>query len=617
MQLLQRDKRRFEALAIEAGIPLEDLTWTSGPVPERPNPPQSLKSADILTEAQTGYVFCFGSQLGAQSQYLRRPGEASISEEGPFDGATAIEPTVSAWARQVSREREAVLAWPEESHADNALSALLHSERTLLLKAVYRYGLDPAEFRWSKSGPNGAIVQRPRANYSLRLTRSGENLDFDMSPSATATSRRGGGPSLQLPEIFDEWAKAVRSEDDATNYVHMQLPWKSYSLARLASFRLQNIRGFADLHWTSLDENQRTLLVIGQNGTGKTTLLRCLALLVLPRQVASSLLISPYCRLLRQGQTEARVSATFVTGDQQVDAHMTIRRNGDNEEITKHWSDESERFREMIRVYAYGIGRSFDAEGGPAKDTTLQAVNSLFHYNQPLANPTNVLLRLQALDKMSVKTEQRETLEQVLKRSLRSLLQLDDNFEFEIDPRDGLFVITSQGRLPLANWADGYRVSLMWILDLWNSALSLGELHSKANGICSSPQGVLLLDEIEQHAHPKLQLHQILALEEALPNLFRVVTTHSPLVTLGVAPSSVLVLRQDGDRVIPVSPPDYRRYTIDEIYRDGHLFNTQPQSKEAEAKMKRWKELIEIPWEQRTTANQTELDELSSWFADV
>lgn len=327
--------------------------------------------------------------------------------------------------------------------------------------------------------------------------------------------------------------------------------------------------------------------MIGQNGTGKTTLLRCLALLLLPRQIANSLMVSPYCRLLRQGQEQAKVSATFVTGDHQVDACMTIQANGDNEEITTHWSDDSKDFRELIRVYAYGIGRSFDAEGGPAKDTTLQAVNSLFHYNQPLANPTNVLLRLQALDKMSVKTEQRETLEQVLKRSLRSLLQLDDNFEFEIDPRDGLFVITSQGRLPLANWADGYRVSLMWILDLWNSALSLGDLHSKANGISSSPQGVLLLDEIEQHAHPKLQLRQILALEQALPNLFRVVTTHSPLVTLGVAPSSVLVLRQEGDQVVKVSPPDYRRYTIDEIYRDDHLFNTEPQSKEAEAKMKR------------------------------
>lgn len=235
MQLLQRDKRRFEALAIEAGIPLEDLTWTSGPVPERPNPPQSLKSADILTEAQTGYVFCFGAQL-TQSHYLRRPGEASISEEGPFNGATAIEPTFSAWARQVSREREAVLAWPEESHADNALSALLHSERTLLLKAIYRYGLDPAEFRWLKSGPSVAILQRPRTSYSLSLTRSHGTLDYQMSPSATATSRSGHAPSLQLPEVFDEWAQAMRSEDDATHYVHTPLPWKTHLLARLALF---------------------------------------------------------------------------------------------------------------------------------------------------------------------------------------------------------------------------------------------------------------------------------------------------------------------------------------------------------------------------------------------
>jgi energy-coupling factor transporter ATP-binding protein EcfA2 len=538
-------------------------------------------------------------------------------EEGPFIGPAEIEQKFIAWAQQVSRERESVLLWPEECGSECALGALLHSERTGLLKALHRFGLDPTEFRWSPWGQEQVIIQRLRNSYLLRLSRSSQTLAYEISPSANATSRNGSTRSYQLPELFDEWASAMRSEDDAANYVHVEAPQKRHLIARLASFRVENIRGFADLQWTCQDETQKTLLIIGQNGTGKTTLLRCLALLLLPKQIASSLLISPYCRLLRQGQSEGQVSATFVTGGHEIAAHMTIRGHGDNEEIVSHWSDDSKDFPEVIRVYAYGIGRSYDAEGGPARDSTLQAVNSLFHYNQPLANPTNVLLRLQALDKMNVTTESRETLEQILKRSLRALLQLNENFEFELNPRDGLFVITGQGRLPLANWADGYRVSLMWILDLWNSALSLGDLNSRSNGLTSSPQGLLLLDEIEQHAHPKLQLRQILALEQALPNLFRVVTTHSPLVTLGVAPSSVLVLRQEGDRVVQVSPPDYRRYTIDEIYRDDHLFNTEPQTEESESNMKRWKELIEIPWEKRTHEIQAELDQLSSWFANI
>lgn len=85
-----------------------------------------------------------------------------------------------------------------------------------------------------------------------------------------------------------------------------------------------------------------------------------------------------------------------------------------------------------------GVGRSYD-EGGHRTNPRWEAVNSLFFYSLPLISPENVFLKLQAVDHMHAR--QPGALEQTLKRSLRTLLQLEESFELELKPPKGLSVI--------------------------------------------------------------------------------------------------------------------------------------------------------------------------------
>lgn len=280
----------------------------------------------------------------------------------------------------------------------------------------------------------GVILHRiadPHSSFSLLLQRPGPRIKFTLAPSDQTTSEEGTIPFEELPVLFGKWAAAMRSEEEALSQPHLPTPDRRHLWVFLHSLQIENIRRFRDLKWKCADDSQGTLLIIGQNGTGKTTILRCLALLLLPRQIASSLLVSPYCRLVRRGEKEGRVEAVFKEGDREVHAHMVIRPQGDGEEITEHWSDSSVDFNDVIRVYAYGVARSYDAEGGQRTDPRLEAVRSLFFYSQPLVSAENVLLKLQALDHMQAQPEE---FERALKRSVRKLLQLDDNFEFAIKP---------------------------------------------------------------------------------------------------------------------------------------------------------------------------------------
>ncbi len=92
------------------------------------------------------------------------------------------------------------------------------------------------------------------------------------------------------------------------------------------------------------------------------------------------------------------------------------------------------------------------------------------------------------------------------------------------------------------------------------NALSAGELHllllvsdiARRLYIANpsySPQkareegcGVVLIDEIEQHLHPKWQRNIVSALQATFPNIHFIVTTHSPQVVSGAKRESVFIL---------------------------------------------------------------------------
>lgn len=120
-------------------------------------------------------------------------------------------------------------------------------------------------------------------------------------------------------------------------------------------------------------------------------------------------------------------------------------------------------------------------------------------------------------------------------------------------------------KLPATWLSQGYQSTIAWVADIigqmfWENGgpLPLGEM-----------EGLVLIDEIDLHLHPKWQLGLIPTLKRVFPRLQFIVTTHSPMILPGLSREEVVILGtdQEGNVVAQESPESPALLTGSEIYR--------------------------------------------------
>ena len=125
--------------------------------------------------------------------------------------------------------------------------------------------------------------------------------------------------------------------------------------------------------------------------------------------------------------------------------------------------------------------------------------------------------------------------------------------------------------------------------------------------------GIILIDELEQHLHPAMQMNILDRLSELLPDLQIFTTTHSPLVALGASKLELIVLRRIGNQVqLEADVPNTVAYSAEDVLVDSRIFDVQNVYKPETARnLKRIRELSSIAPSKRTKPQQVELKTLS------
>lgn len=112
----------------------------------------------------------------------------------------------------------------------------------------------------------------------------------------------------------------------------------------------------------------------------------------------------------------------------------------------------------------------------------------------------------------------------------------------------GMQVLTAQhdrqGRLPLLMLSDGVRTMLALVADVARRCASLNPQLSDQASVRTP--GILIVDEVDMHLHPRWQQQILGLLRNAFPSLQIIVSTHSPHVLSTVDKSSIRVMHIDG-----------------------------------------------------------------------
>ena len=412
------------------------------------------------------------------------------------------------------------------------------------------------------------------------------------------------------------------------------------------SLTVENTRCFGTAQTLNLTDSEgrpaRWTILLGENGTGKTTILRILAGFDQIDTKSTDIRENhPYYRaehhfrngvdfsreLLRAGAgnafAKARYVVTNVIADSKHDTHrfesqLTYLANGALEYVSRQLEDTEFHPYDLIDsvLYAYGSSRRLGSSTLAEKSDDDPA-GSLFTDKVELRNAEEWLLRLDysASKQSPIQQQQQARLDQV-RRLLVDILPDVEEIRFTIPeaahPTPRVEFQTPYGWVPLSGLGYGYQSVIAWVTDL---ASRMVERYPDSPNPLAEP-AIVLVDEIDLHLHPTWQRTLIGFLTERFPNTQFIATAHSPLVVQAAKDANIAVLRREGDHVVIDNDVDsIRGWLVDQILTSDLFGLTTARPPEYEQALARRAELASKP--KRTRAEETELKRLDERVADL
>ena len=318
----------------------------------------------------------------------------------------------------------------------------------------------------------------------------------------------------------------------------------------LRHLRIQNLRSIQalDLSFEAGGTGRKWTYLLGENGTGKSSVLRSVALALAGSDSAAELVGDPN-EWIRLGSDEARIevryanlqsderhaSLSFERGMTALD--FAVRNRPDLEQIDAAVAKADRNYF----VVGYGVTRrpqssrhSFGETASPFRSPRARSTATLFN-----SEVTLISLEQWAMD---LEYRRGRTGLAAVRKALDGLLP-EVKFDSIDREQRRLMFRTRDGTLPLSALSDGYQAMAAWCGDLlWQVTETFGDYKDPL-----SARGLLLIDEVDIHLHPLWQRRLVSFLDDMLPNVQVLATTHSPLTVHQAGQDELYFLRRDDD----------------------------------------------------------------------
>jgi uncharacterized protein (TIGR02646 family) len=290
------------------------------------------------------------------------------------------------------------------------------------------------------------------------------------------------------------------------------------------------------------------LMLLGENGLGKSTILQAVCLALLDPKSRERLRLDAR-DFIRTGARRASVKV-YLSGTPDP-VELIARRS------SRHFDGGGELKSLLL---GYGATRllptpAHPAVEGPGGEHALARVDNLFDPFTPIGDATSWLLGLpdDRFDDVAL--------------GLRRLLMLGDEERLIRDRRHGRVLAGQDGtRVRLEHLSDGYQSVIALATDVMKVVLQLWDTPLVA-------EGVVIVDELGAHLHPRWRMRIVEELRGVFPRVQFLASTHDPLCLRGLADGEVVVLRDgsDGGVVALDDLPPASSMRVDQLLASEHF----------------------------------------------
>lgn len=344
----------------------------------------------------------------------------------------------------------------------------------------------------------------------------------------------------------------------------------------LDSLTIEQYRGFVSR--TEISFDPRFTVLVGENGVGKTSVLWALRVLVshgLPRLAGMPV------KVLRFQQADISRGWPYLLAQTKVllpttgsnTMTCTVQKNAaefipstdidgrprehavdtpDTYEVDfggrEPWSVDAKSYAPLA-VY-YSAHRSLALDRGISKARSVGGVRAA--YAEALDDRELRLGEMALLWHKEAVLEESDRLPARANRAIELALPVFlgefQNLRVAGEDKPRLVVDKRGTTLDLSQLSDGERGLLVMLIDLTRR---LAQANPELENPAHEGSAVVLIDELDLHMHPRWQRQIASKLVTAFPKCQFIATTHSPQIISELQPENLLLLSQEGDRIVP------------------------------------------------------------------
>ncbi|MFJ9385215.1 AAA family ATPase [Peribacillus sp. NPDC101481] len=316
-----------------------------------------------------------------------------------------------------------------------------------------------------------------------------------------------------------------RNHPNTTNVIEVKHENKYRTIKHI---KVQGLRGIEDFELNlNDDENNNWLMILGENATGKSTLLKLIALNLAGKDERNKLYSRQSKEFVEKGKEYGFIRLVF-TGEPYYQRELLFDRRG-----FLSVGEVDEPFE--LPVLGYGPIRL------PSRFRRKRSAGGVSNLFDPLSHLLNTKLWL-----LDAYKENPELFSGAV-RCIRTVMPLEnrDDREFILTPARGSLVFKhlhrTDSNILFDSLSAGYRNIITLVSDIF---------HRMGKEDSNLARGIVLLDEIDLHLHPRWKMSIVGQLKNLFPKVQFITTSHDPLCLRGLYEGEIMVLDRLEQQVV-------------------------------------------------------------------